>query len=64
LLATYLNDNRQAWELDAHGVWTQRQPDGIARASHEVLVKNSWGIQSEAPPSLTARQQTAKTAGD
>ncbi len=65
LLSTYLNDNRQAWELAEDGTWTQRQPDGIARPSHELLVKNSWGIQPEAPPiPVVQRQQTAKAAGD
>jgi polyphosphate kinase len=43
LLFTYLDDNRQAWELSADGTWTQRQPEGATRASHERLVKNSWG---------------------
>jgi len=43
LLATYLEDNRQAWDLDADGKWHQRQPNGVVRASHERLVKNSWG---------------------
>jgi polyphosphate kinase len=43
LLATYLEDNRQAWDLDADGNWHQRTPDGVVRASHERLVKNSWG---------------------
>jgi polyphosphate kinase len=46
LLATYLEDNRQAWDLDANGHWHQRQPDGVVRASHERLVKNSWGRAS------------------
>lgn len=65
LLDTYLNDNRQAWELNADGIWTQREPDGAARPSHELLVKNSWGIHAEAAPSLVApRPQTAKAAGD
>jgi polyphosphate kinase len=64
LLSTYLNDNRQAWELSADGVWTQRQPDGIARPSHELLVKNSWGIQPEPTPALGSPRQPAKTAGD
>jgi len=65
LLATYLHDNRQAWELGADGTWTQRQPDGVARPSHELLVKSSWGIQTDAPPPpIILRQQPAKTAGD
>jgi polyphosphate kinase len=43
LLGVYLEDNRQAWDLDSEGRWHQRQPDGAVRASHERLVKNSWG---------------------
>ncbi|MFI5230383.1 MAG: polyphosphate kinase 1 [Gemmatimonadales bacterium] len=43
LLQTYLEDNRQAWVLHSTGVWTQREPDGAIRASHERLLKNSWG---------------------
>ena len=65
LLSTYLNDNRQAWELNSDGIWLQREPDGAARASHELLVKNSWGIQADGASSIGApRPQTAKTAGD
>jgi polyphosphate kinase len=44
LLHVYLDDNRQAWDLRADGVWTQRKPDGVVRASHDQLLRNSWGI--------------------
>ena len=44
LLEMYLGDNRQAWELRRDGRWVQRQPRGVAHASHEVLLINSWGI--------------------
>jgi polyphosphate kinase len=47
LLATYLDDNRQAWELSAYGTWHQREPDGAARATHERLLKHSWGGSRE-----------------
>jgi polyphosphate kinase len=47
LLNTYLEDDRQAWELDASGGWTQREPDGVAHASHERLLRNSWGLARE-----------------
>jgi polyphosphate kinase len=43
LFATYLEDNRQAWELGPDGVWTQREPQGVVRASHDRLLRNSWG---------------------
>ena len=65
LLGTYLNDNRQAWELGADGVWVQREPDGVPRPSHEILVKNSWGMLPETPAVPTApRAQPARTSGD
>ncbi|HTE44972.1 MAG TPA: polyphosphate kinase 1 [Gemmatimonadaceae bacterium] len=48
LLHTYLDDNRQAWDLAADGVWTQREPDGAVRASHDLLLRSSWGVS--APP--------------
>ena len=44
LLALYLSDNRQAWELRSDGRWLQRAPSGVARPSHELLLANSWGI--------------------
>jgi len=44
LLDMYLGDNRQAWELSQNGTWRQRTPSGITRASHELLLVNSWGI--------------------
>ncbi len=43
LLETYLDDNRQAWVLHASGIWSQREPEGAVLASHERLLKNSWG---------------------
>jgi polyphosphate kinase len=44
LLALYIADNRQAWELRSDGRWLQRTPTGVARPSHELLLANSWGI--------------------
>ena len=43
LFETLLADNRQAWDLDADGAWRQRQPDGSVRASHVILLRDSWG---------------------
>jgi len=50
LLATYLADNRQAWELRADGRWARRAPDGAPRSSHEMLQRHSWGTALELPP--------------
>ena len=50
LLQTYLHDNRQAWDLAENGMWTQRHPDGPARSSHEILLRESWGqVREESP---------------
>ena len=47
LLRTCLEDNRQAWELDSAGNWTQRVPEGEVHATHELLVAHSWGQSSD-----------------
>jgi polyphosphate kinase len=69
LLATYLDDNRQAWELRPEGQWVQRVPEGASRSSHEILQRNSWGMMRETPiaivpgtPSTASRRIAA--AGD
>jgi polyphosphate kinase len=49
LLRTYLEDNRQAWDLDAEGRYTQRQPDGTERASQLRLLADSWGVDEGKP---------------
>ena len=54
LLQTYLRDNRQAWDLAANGTWTQRRPDGTARASHEILLREPWGQVREETASSVA----------
>jgi polyphosphate kinase len=43
LLDRCLEDNRQAWDLDADGGWTQRTPNGVVHSTHEVLLRDSWG---------------------
>ncbi|HEX8724283.1 MAG TPA: polyphosphate kinase 1 [Gemmatimonadaceae bacterium] len=63
LFETLLDDNRQAWDLDADGVWRQRQPEGAVRASHVILLRDSWGqVPAEGGaerPELPARVETA-----
>ncbi len=50
LLETCLRDNRQAWDLDADGCYTQRTPlDGSERASHVLLLRDSWGRAEPVP---------------
>jgi polyphosphate kinase len=44
LLHTYLEDNRQAWELDSEGRYAQRRPEGEERASQTRLLADSWGL--------------------
>jgi polyphosphate kinase len=49
LLKTLLDDNRQAWELESDGSYIQRLPQNgePVRATHEVLLRDSWGMVSE-----------------
>ena len=46
LLRACLEDNRQAWELQASGKWHQRKPANHVRSAHARLLADSWG---EAP---------------
>jgi polyphosphate kinase len=64
LLGVYLEDNRQAWELDSEGVWSRRVAHGAPRASHEVLLRNSWGLSREVAAGPSAAGQPARAAGD
>ncbi len=59
LFETLLSDNRQAWDLDADGVWRQRQPEGPVRASHAILLRDSWGR----PPAEVAEELPELPAG-
>jgi polyphosphate kinase len=47
LLRTCLDDNRQAWELASDGVWTQRSPNGVVHPTHEILLRDSWGMRED-----------------
>src|SRR6478735_4331029 len=69
LLATYLDDNQQAWELRPEGQWVQRVPEGAPRSSHELLQRNSWGMVREtpiaiAPGASTPTSRRIAAAGD
>ncbi len=45
VLGVLLADNRQAWDLHADGTWAQRRaPHGDERASHRLLLRDSWGM--------------------
>ena len=54
LFETCLRDNRQAWDLARDGTWRQRVPVGEVRATHAILMAESWGM---APPAPTAPAQ-------
>jgi polyphosphate kinase len=47
LLRTCLEDNRQAWELQASGKWHQRKPVDHVRSAHVRLLADSWGEASQ-----------------
>ena len=51
VLATCLQDNRQAWELGADGQYRRRQPGGDEiRATHQILMREPWGTEAARPP--------------
>ena len=56
LLRCSLDDNRLAWDLGADGSWTQRTPNGVVHNTHDVLIRESWGLSpSEHRPSGEGR---------
>jgi polyphosphate kinase len=57
LLRTYLEDNRQAWELDAEGRYIQRQPAGEELASQVRLLADSWGAAESADDRRAVRTE-------
>jgi polyphosphate kinase len=62
LFHTYLRDDRQVWELNADGTWHQRGGARPDSASHDILLRHSWG-QAEAP-SVTSEDEKTSRAGD
>jgi polyphosphate kinase len=60
LLQTCLADNRQAWDLAADGTYTQRNPNGEpARATHQLLLFDSWGMVKPTAPDTTLQPGVA-----
>ena len=55
LLRTSLEDNRLAWDLGADGSWTQRTPNGVVHNTHDVLLRESWGLSTDHRPSGEGR---------
>jgi polyphosphate kinase len=43
-----LGDNRQAWDLESDGTWRQRVPTDEVRATHSILLVDSWGLGTPA----------------
>jgi polyphosphate kinase len=65
LLQTLLEDDRQAWELDAAGTWTQRRPEGESRGTHAQLLLDSWGEGAEDSARIVADAASrARQTGD
>jgi polyphosphate kinase len=63
LLQTCLDDNRQAWELDSEGRYTQLVPEGEVRAAHARLIVDSWG-EGEPSRTGTGEHPAPRAAGD
>jgi polyphosphate kinase len=64
LLATYLTDNRQSWELRPDGSYVQLVPNGVApRGSHAALMLEPWGAGVGSRPVLTSASEVAVASG-
>ncbi len=64
LLATYLADNRQSWELRPDGSYVQLVPNGVApRGSHAALMQEPWGAGTGSRPILTSTSEVAVASG-
>jgi polyphosphate kinase len=63
LLVTSLEDNREAWDLTADGVYTQRSPNGgPVRATQEVFLRDPWGEVPESRPGEVRVPQVSRRA--
>jgi len=63
LLATYLADERQAWDLGPDGAWVQRQPlTDDDKGSHRVLQRDPWGMDRTESRYLTQDFRAATLA--
>lgn len=64
LLETCLSDNRQAWVLGADGQYVRReQGDAPERATHQILVRDPWGMIAETKPTPAPRRRTPPSRG-
>lgn len=63
LLVTSLEDNREAWDLAADGVYTQRSPNGAPkRATQEIFLRDPWGEGQESRPEEVRAPQVSHRA--
>ncbi|HUF29644.1 MAG TPA: polyphosphate kinase 1 [Gemmatimonadaceae bacterium] len=64
LLATYLADNRQSWELRPDGTYVQCTPNGAApRGSHAALLLDPWGADGATRQVHTGEMQVMFAPG-
>jgi polyphosphate kinase len=63
LVNTYLEDNRQAWDLRADGTYVQRRPGADEeRASQRKLLRDPWGLDRHESRYMTAEMRAAPLA--
>jgi polyphosphate kinase len=62
LFETYLNDDRQAWELESDGTWRQRPGAHPETASHDIFLRHAWGQTDTA--SATVSEEKTSREGD
>src|SRR5688572_25289737 len=63
LMRVYLTDNRQGWDLQPDGSYVQRTPAGPESGSHQLLMRDPWGLDRSESRYVTQEFRTAALTG-
>ena len=63
LMRVYLADSRQGWDLMPDGSYVQRTPAGPESGSHQLLMRDPWGLDRSESRYVTQEFRTAALTG-
>jgi polyphosphate kinase len=63
LMRVYLADSRQGWDLMPDGSYVQRKPAGVESGSHQLLMRDPWGLDRSESRYVTQEFRTAALMG-
>jgi polyphosphate kinase len=63
LMRVYLADSRQGWDLMPDGSYVQRTPTGPESGSHQLLMRDPWGLDRSESRYVTQEFRTAALTG-